>query len=121
MALSLINVTIDCRDVWRVARFWSSALDRPVDDWSSEEFASIGARDVERREPAWFFQRVPEENVGKNRVHVDLVDPDPDLVERLVAIGAKVVGEHDLGFHRWTVMEVPEGNVFCVSGMVFAG
>jgi hypothetical protein len=121
MALSLVNVTLDCQDVWRVARFWSAALERPLDDWSSDEFASIGARDAERREPAWFFQRVPEEIVAKNRMHVDLFDPDPNLIDRLVAIGATVLDEHDLGFHRWTVLEDPERNVFCVSGVIFAG
>jgi hypothetical protein len=29
--------------------------------------------------------------------------------------------EHGLGFHRWTVMEDPEGNVFCVAAKVYTG
>jgi hypothetical protein len=54
-------------------------------------------------------------------MHTDLIDPDPDLVATLVDLGATVVKEHDLGFHNWTVMEDPEGNVFCVAAKVFGG
>src|SRR5689334_2358465 len=82
------NITIDCDDVLRVARFWSAVLERPLDARSGEYFASIGGTDPERTEPAWYFARVPEPKRAKNRVHLDLTTPDPDAVERLVALGA---------------------------------
>ncbi len=119
MSLSIVNVGLDCSDVWLVAQFWSAALERPLDESSSEHFASVGAGDINRTQPAWFFHQVPEARVTKNRMHVDLVDPDGDRVSRLVALGARVLQEHDLGFHSWTVMEDPEGNIFCVAGSVF--
>jgi hypothetical protein len=121
MSLRVANISVDCLDVWKVANFWAAALGRPVDEGSSDVFASIGGGDARRSEPAWFFHKVPEPKSAKNRMHADLVDPDPELVARLVALGATTVREHDLGFHRWTVMEDPEGNVFCVATKVFTG
>jgi hypothetical protein len=121
MTLRLANIGVDCADVWKVANFWAAALGRPVDEGSSDVFASIGGGDPQRGEPAWFFHKVPEPKTAKNRTHVDLIDPDPDLVAKLVALGATLVKEHDLGFHSWTVMEDPEGNVFCVAAKVYSG
>ena len=53
----------------------------------------------------------------------DLVDPDASAVDRLVSLGARVVAEHELGdgSHRWTVMQDPEGNEFCLAQKSFAG
>jgi Glyoxalase-like domain len=121
MTLKVANIGVDCVDVWNVANFWAAALGRPVDEGSSDVFASIGAHDTLRGEPAWFFHKVPELKSAKNRMHADLIDPDPELVAKLVGLGATVVQEHDLGFHRWTVMEDPEGNVFCVAAKVYSG
>lgn len=104
-----------------MANFWSAALGRSVDEGSSDVFASSGGGDALRSEPAWFFQKVPEPKIAKNRVHADLIDPDPELVAKLVALRATMLEEHDLGFHRWTVMEDPEGNVFCVAAKVYTG
>ncbi len=54
-------------------------------------------------------------------MHLDLVDPDPSAVEQLVTLGASVVAEHQIGSHRWTVMQDPEGNEFCVAAGSFTG
>jgi hypothetical protein len=54
-------------------------------------------------------------------MHVDLFDSDPAAVDRLVALGASIVGEHQIGDHRWTVMQDPEGNEFCVAERPFTG
>lgn len=64
------------------------------------------------------FQAVPEEKTVKNRVHLDLiVGPERHEVEveRLVSLGASVVGVHDGDEGRWTLMVDPEGNEFDVS------
>lgn len=121
MGLRIGNVTLDCDDVLSVARFWSDALGRPLDHASDSGFASIGGSDPTRTEPAWYFEKVPEQKVAKNRLHLDLVDPDPGLVQRLVGFGATVVAEHEIwgGRHRWTVMQDPEGNEFCVAARSF--
>ena len=123
MTLRPGNITVDCDDVLRVARFWSAALDRPLEPRSSEVFASIGSKDAHRVELAWYFAKVPEPKRAKNRVHLDLFDPSPTLVEDLVRLGATVVDEHEVpgGIHGWTVLQDPEGNEFCVGAKPFTG
>lgn len=115
MPARVANFTFDCDDALRVATFWSEALGRPLDPGGTEAYSTIGRRDAERTEPAWFFEKVPEPKSAKNRVHVDLMDADPSPVERLVALGASVVGEQRAGSHHWTVMQDPEGNEFCIA------
>lgn len=122
MTARIGNVTFDCHDVLKVAAFWSAVLDRPLDHGSSEFFASIVGADPQRREPAWYFSKVDEPKQAKNRVHLDLVDPDPSAVDNLVALGATVVGRHQMrGGHSWTVLQDPEGNEFCVAAKSFTG
>jgi hypothetical protein len=121
MAVRIGNVTFDCDDVLKVARFWSTALERPLDNGSGEMFASIGGTDGERREPAWYFNKVPESKRAKNRVHLDLVDPDPSAVDKFVTLGATVVGQQEISGHGWTVLQDPEGNEFCIADKSFTG
>jgi hypothetical protein len=121
MATRIGNITLDCGDVLKLAGFWSAVLGRPLDEGSSEFFASIGGADGERREPAWYFNKVPEPRRAKNRVHIDLVNPDPHAVAEMVRLGATVVGEHRIPGHSWTVMQDPEGNEFCVAAKAFTG
>jgi hypothetical protein len=117
------NITFDCDDVLKMAAFWSAVLGRPVDEGSSPAFASIGGADPARQEPAWYFAKVPEPKGAKNRVHLDLVDPDPSAIDELVRLGAIVTAEQELpgGGHRWTVMLDPEGNEFCIAAKSFTG
>ncbi len=124
MKLKVANITLDCDDVLRVARFWSTVLGRPLDERSNERFASIGGRDKDRTEPAWYFPKVPEASQAKNRMHVDLTTPDyPAIIDELVALGATHRDEHVVpgGMHRWSVMRDPEGNEFCVAAKAFTG
>ena len=123
MPARLGNVTFDCDDALKVGGFWAAALGRALDPGSGPAFASIGGADPERDEPAWYFESVPEHKAAKNRVHLDLVDPDPSAVDRLVALGASVVDKHQLGVggHRWTVLQDPEGNEFCIAAASFTG
>jgi predicted enzyme related to lactoylglutathione lyase len=123
MVVKLGNITFDCDDVLRVARFWSALLGRPLDAGSSELFTSIGGADGERAEPAWYFTKVSEPKQAKNRVHLDLTTPDSSAIDEMVTLGATVVGEHEVpgGSHRWTVMQDPEGNEFCVAAKSFTG
>jgi hypothetical protein len=86
MAARLGNITFDCDDVLKLAAFWSAVLGQPLDKGSSEFFASIGGADSQRREPAWYFNKVTEPKQAKNRVHVDVVNPDPAAVEELVRL-----------------------------------
>lgn len=123
MTAKVGNVAFDCDDVLKVANFWSAVLDRPLDNGASAEFASIGGSDGQRHEPAWYFEKVPEPKQAKNRLHLDLVDPDPAAVDKLVQLGATVIAKHTLpgANHRWTVMQDPEGNEFCIAAKSFTG
>lgn len=117
------NIALDCTDVLKVATFWSAVIGRPLDPGASPGFASIGGDDPDRREPAWYFEKVPEPKQAKNRMHLDLVDPDPSAVASLVKLGATVVARHEIrgAGHRWTVMQDPEGNEFCIAGKSYSG
>ena len=62
------------------------------------------------------FVKVPEPKIAKNRIHLDLMAPDPEAeVDRLVKLGATWVADLDEYGHTWTVMADPEGNEFCVA------
>jgi len=118
MSLRLNNVTFDCDDPEAVARFWSAALDRPLDPDPTPFFVSIGeaGADDGAAGPSFFFSKVPEAKTVKNRVHVDLASDDREAeVDRLVGLGARRVADKDEYGHAWTVMADPEGNEFCVS------
>jgi Glyoxalase-like domain len=115
------NIAFDCEDVLATARFWSFVLGRPLDDGGSAEFATIGGTDADRAEPAWYFNRVSEAKRAKNRVHLDMIDPNPSAVDELVALGATVVASHRMGSHGWTVMQDPEGNEFCITMRPYSG
>lgn len=121
MAAKIGNIAFDCDDVLKMAAFWSAVLGRPADKGSSEFFTAIGGADAERREPALYFNKVPESKQAKNRVHLDLVNPDPSAVDKLVRLGGTVVGKHQITGQRWTVMQDPEGNEFCIAAKSFTG
>ena len=132
-----LQVVVDCVDPERLARFWAEALGLKLDwEWNDEtvewmrqsglpesEFGSRSAiSDPGGVRPRMFFQRVPEDKVVKNRVHIDVKADEGQLeveVERLVGLGASVDHrfEGDYGpFHEvHFVMRDPEGNEFCVS------
>jgi hypothetical protein len=104
------SVTFDCREPLLVAAFWAEALGSNVDEDSTVERAWV--EPAGWGGPSLWFVRVPEEKVAKNRQHFDLrptADPSAE-VERLVALGARVLGEDD----GLVVMADPEGNEFCV-------
>ena len=92
-------------------RRWRSVASlRHPDDPVDERGSGAGRRIL--------FQTVPEPKTVKNRVHLDLlVGPEAHdaEVERVVALGATVIGVHDGPEGRWTLLTDPEGNEFNVS------
>ena len=122
-----IQVTFDCAAPGRLAEFWSKALHYgPPDPSSDADWAAI--EDPDRAGPRFYFQRVPEGKVAKNRMHLDLTVEGRQgasledrkvlvaaEVERLKALGAddrRGALEEDGEF--WVRMNDPEGNEFCV-------
>lgn len=142
------QLTIDACDPPRLARFWAHALGYQAmppagstTTWDDHYRSRLGGEtafddrlfDPEGSRPPLWFQKVPEEKAGKNRVHLDLYPTGRDnslsqhrrielvdtLVADLVARGATVVRTErdddpdDLQYY--TVLQDPEGNEFCVS------
>ena len=129
MSLGIASITFDCADALELARFWSAAFDRPIDEPTapgepapSKFFASIGRTaggggGGAAAGPVMMFIAVPEPKSAKNRVHLDLVaDERAAEVERLVGLGATVVHEKDEWGVSWVTLTDPEGNEFCVAG-----
>jgi hypothetical protein len=142
MALTF-QVTFDCADPDKLAHFWAEVLGYRLPDppagfatWDAflesigvpedRRDAASAIEDPEGKGPRIFFQRVPEPKSVKNRLHLDLrlgggpQTPLPErkalidaAVERLVSLGATVVGPvEELGSYC-VVLRDPEGNEFC--------
>jgi len=136
------QVTFDCADPERVARFWCEVLGYVVpppppgfaswDDFKSalpaeQQGSAFACVDPSGVGPRLFFQRVPEGKVVKNRVHLD-VRVGSGLVgdERLAALKAECARLEALGAVCVQVlladgvnescipMQDIEGNEFCV-------
>jgi hypothetical protein len=104
------SVTFDCADALAVAEFWAAALGSDVDEDATSELAYVEAAGWGG--PNMWFARVPEPRTAKNRMHLDLRAPATmaEEVRRLLDLGASIVEQQE----GLTVMNDPEGNVFCV-------
>lgn len=119
MSLTLLAVVVDCGDPQRQAAFWSAALSYDSRERNADEFLVSDPAGVAA---PLYFMKVPEPKVGKNRLHLDLLTDGPTSaeVDRLVDLGARFVDARQDpdtldNPDTWTVLEDPEGNVFCVS------
>jgi hypothetical protein len=153
MTVRDLQVTFDAVDPGALAGFWKDVLgyafpgppgvelgpdDDPLAAWDdflerlgvpeAERNRASAIEDPEGRGPRIFFQRVPEAEQVKNRVHLD-VRAAPGLTgddrmaaleaecERLVALGATRLArfEPDGGMDAGhLVLADPEGNEFCL-------
>ncbi len=107
-------MTVDCADPGRLAAFWAALLGTSVaQEW--EQYVVL--RPV-AGQPALSFQRVPARAPGPGVLHLDLHAADDGeaaaTVSRAVELGGRVVGPVGEGGARWTVLDDPEGNRFCV-------
>jgi catechol 2,3-dioxygenase-like lactoylglutathione lyase family enzyme len=134
------QVTFDAADPHALATFWADVLGAEVEDHSDfvdqlvadgrmpaadritingrSAFRDVAAcRDLRGVEPRFFFQKVPEGKLAKNRVHLDIhVDPDrkAEEVTRLTNLGAELIETHEDRGPLTYVMRDPEGNEFCL-------
>jgi hypothetical protein len=125
-----VQVTFDCAEPRRVARFWCEALGYamtpPPEGFASWEDAERELPEEERGAwsacvdpagvgPRLYFQRVPEGKVVKNRVHLD-VRVGTGLVgeERLAALQAESARLLALGAHEVRVMRADGENESCI-------
>ncbi|MBL1076891.1 VOC family protein [Nocardia sp. 2] len=114
-----VQVTFDCAEPERVARFWSAVLGYEHRGTACVDPTGVG--------PRLYFQRVPEGKVVKNRVHLDVrvgtglvgaqrVDALEAECARLMALGAVRVRllPADEENESCLVMQDIEGNEFCL-------
>jgi hypothetical protein len=143
MAVS-VQVVFDCHDPDHLAHFWADLLGYQLepppsgydswDAWLTEhgipesEWNSASAIiDPDGNGPRIFLQRVPEDKVVKNRVHLDVnagggrgTPPDERAVkvdaavDRAIGLGATKVRLVEERGERHYVMQDPEGNEFCL-------
>ena len=107
-AFAIRQVTFDCHDPSKLAKFWSAAT-------NCEIAADYGDFVLIDSTPALGFQRVSDPTPGKNRIHIDGGGVDRELlVERLKSLGAIELSSHEAPGLVWTIMQDPEGNEFCV-------
>ncbi|MBZ9642776.1 VOC family protein [Streptomyces sp. PSKA30] len=113
MTSAIRHVTIDCRDPYTLAGFWSQVLDLPLheDDKPGDEYALIEGAGL-------LFIAVPEAKTVKNRVHLDIQPQDrtrDEEVDRILALGATLLDDRrNPDGTGWAVLADPEGNEFCV-------
>ena len=124
------QVTFDCAEPERVARFWCEVLGyvvppAPKGFASWEDFdrsqppekqgAAFACVDPTGVGPRLFFQRVPEGKVVKNRVHLD-VRVGTGLVgeERLAVLEAECARLLTLGASRFQLLLADEDNESCL-------
>ena len=107
------QVTFDCAEPVRVARFWAETLGYRAEH-DDEQGAMAAALDPTGVGPRLFFQRVPEGKVVKNRVHLD-VRVGTGLVgdERLAVLEAEAARLVALGAVRGPLLLADEENESC--------
>jgi predicted enzyme related to lactoylglutathione lyase len=112
----LNGITIDCADPARLASFWSALLDIAVTGEHGDDpgWATVGSR--HDGHPRLTFQRVPEPQTTKVRIHLDIqvddIDAGRQQVERLGGRWSGARYDYDEGVV--VGMQAPEGHEFCL-------
>ncbi|WP_432144017.1 VOC family protein [Streptomyces sp. bgisy084] len=130
-SIKQFQVTFDCAEPERVARFWCEVLGYVVppppkgfatwDDFdrslpADQQGSAFACVDPSGVGPRLFFQRVPEGRVVKNRVHLD-VRAGTGLVgeERLAVLEAECARLIALGAVCVQVLRADEFNESCIA------
>lgn len=105
--LAALVIDSQVEDIEQANIFWESALgmscQRSQASWS-DRYSQL---DTPPHLPDILIQKTDHQS----RVHLDIETDDIEAeVNRLSALGAKVVKHHE----RWVVMEAPTGHCFCV-------
>jgi predicted enzyme related to lactoylglutathione lyase len=112
MALHLHSIAFDAGDPQALARFWAGVTGYSAE--TANEFVAILKGDGSVG-PGLMFIKVPENKTAKNRMHVDLGTPDLDAeTQRVLDLGAELVGRYEEYGVTWGSFRDPEGNEFCI-------
>ena len=111
----LKDICFDCDDQRRVARFWAEVLGYQLEREESDGPDDPVCMRSPQGGPDFWFNKVPEAKVVKNRMHIDIDMPDDAEMQRLQSLGARPLQEirNEQGALLWTIMADPEENEFC--------
>jgi len=106
-------IMIDCHNPEALVDFWSQIVGIEV----AQKYPDyIFGSPLPGNHIRLAFQRVPEDKVVKNRLHLDLSHKDPEaLIDRVESLGGSRLDDHEMSGFHWTVLADPEGNEFCVT------
>jgi predicted enzyme related to lactoylglutathione lyase len=113
---SLDAVTIDCADPLELARFWGAMFGTRIDSTLGDQPHYVDLQPG-TGVPVLRFQRVPDEKITKNRLHLDMVVENLDQARANVeALGGRRAPGKPVTEYGWSwiVMQDPEGNEFCL-------
>jgi len=117
MVARIRHVTVDSKDAYSQAQFWSEVTGWPVSSEDAPGDAECLVQAAGSIEGLLFVQ-LPEGKTANNRMHLDLSPTDrtrDEEVVRLQGLGASIDADHRTPEGRgWVVMTDPEGNEFCV-------
>ncbi len=132
LSTRIANITFTCRDPKRLADFWIAALGYVRHELPEEIYEQLresgfdmtsrdAAIDPEGRGTRLFFVKGEKTPTTSIPIHLDIAFDDPDAaVERLLGLGATIKERKTQAVGPWTerftVMQDPEGNSFCVQG-----
>lgn len=117
----LASVVIHCTDPYVAGPFWSLALGLPpvesdaaaLRDRTLDDGESVLLRDPDGLRPdVWISPHTAAAGRAPGLVHLDVQLGDLGELDRLVEAGAVVRWEVEEP-HRWTVLEAPDGVLFC--------
>ena len=117
MPLRLHSITFDCADPAALAGFWAGITGYRIGTVNPfmAELGGDWPDDGRPVGPRMLFLKVPEGKTAKNRMHLDLGADDLEAeVERVLGLGAELVGRYDEWGVTWATFRDPEGNEFCV-------
>jgi predicted enzyme related to lactoylglutathione lyase len=109
-----IGLVLDCANPEQLAHFWSEALGYTILGGAGSYVMLI---DPDGARPKLLLQAVPEPKSSKNRMHLDIDNPDVEgEATRLESLGARRLEAGARNEHgtNWLIMADPEGNEFCV-------
>jgi predicted enzyme related to lactoylglutathione lyase len=110
-------IVIDCARLDRAAHFWCTLLGYVRAAEAAEDDRYLRLLPLDGNGVEVLLQRVPDEKVAKNRVHIDLRTANLQVeVQRAMDAGANLVTEEPIGEDGWLwhVLTDPDGNEFCV-------
>ena len=108
---TLTNVGIDVADLERAEAFYSALLGVER-DWAFEQY--VGFKPLPGG-PGLYLQRVSDEKISKTRIHMDVTVPNvAAAMERVEAIGGRVLRDFIEPDEGLAVVADPDGNEFCL-------